>query len=105
MDTTIVAETPDIGLATFLHEILIGAGIEAELASEGGSSVLPTIGVGSYAVIVKTADADAARALIDEAESTDASAEGAARRGAHRERGQPDEAPREESPTRPEWRR
>ena len=40
--------------------------------------MLPVAGVGSYAIIVKAADAEAARALIDEAEASDASAEGAA---------------------------
>jgi hypothetical protein len=78
VDTVIVAETTDIGLATFLHELLTSAGIETELASEGGASVLPGTGAGTYALVVAATDAETARTLVAEAEAGDASAEAAA---------------------------
>jgi hypothetical protein len=74
VETAIVAETPDIGRATFLHEVLVGAGIEAELINEGGATVWPGTDAGKYVIVVDAAVADAARALLEEAESVDASA-------------------------------
>jgi hypothetical protein len=69
METRIVAQTPDIVIATSLHEALIESGIECQMASEGGSSVLPGVDSGDYAIIVSAADYDVARKLIDDLEA------------------------------------
>jgi hypothetical protein len=75
MDTRVVAETPDLGLAVTFKQLLVDAGIEAEMASEGGASVMPGISAGAYAVVVSAADYERAVAILDEAEDLDASAE------------------------------
>jgi hypothetical protein len=68
MDTVVIATFPDIVTAIALHEILVEAGIECQLVN-GSETVFPTDVMDAHALLVRSEDADRARALLDEAEA------------------------------------
>jgi hypothetical protein len=68
MDTVVIATLPDIVTALSLHEILVDAGIECQLV-HGSETVFPTDTIDAHALIVRTEDAERARALLDEVEA------------------------------------
>lgn len=71
MDTRIIAETPEIVLATTWREILREAGIHAEIVGMGLDGVYPGVPQlgGSYRLLVLETDCERARSLLEEAEA------------------------------------
>lgn len=74
MELVAVTTVNDVGLASIIRGVLEQAGIEATLMS-GGEDVLPADALSPYSVLVAEDDADRARDVLAQYETTPEEAE------------------------------